>query len=260
VCDYVHVPIDDGAAVRAPDADDQHGRPRLLVWQDELNASVGYQALALMHYIRRIGYVFQGNAAQYTTLVARMQNPEFSLPILDISNRQAHDDLLSEVERLLHNVLMALSTRIDQQRVFMKKHFSQDAALMSEYLAKVKGDFGSYAPSVFLRDLRNYMTHHRLPVAQSRQTISMQSFSVTFILLRRSLCEWPKWTSEAKKWIAGQGDEIDIACMIDEYARIAGGFDSWLHDRIGFKYASEISVYEEAAIAFNREWDRAFGS
>jgi hypothetical protein len=253
------MPIEDGLTPDGPDADGQRDRPRLRAWQDELNASPGYHAVTLMAYIRRIGYVFQANVAQYNSLIAQVQDPDFSLPVFDVSNAQAHDDLLSEVERLLHNVLMALGTRIDQQRRFVKEHFGEDEALTSEYEAKIKADFGSYAPSTFLRDLRNYLTHYGLPVAQSRQTLSTQSFSVTFILVRQPLMEWSGWKGDTRKWLASQDRQLEIVPMIDGYARIAGSFDKWLHDRIGLKYASEIREYEKAAEAFNREFDRAFG-
>lgn len=105
-------------------------RPSLLEWQAKLTASKGYHAVTLMDRIKRIGYVFQGNVSQYLGLVARLQDPAFSLPIMDARNPDAHDDLLSEAERLLHNVLTAMSTRIDQQRVFVRKRLSDDAKLI----------------------------------------------------------------------------------------------------------------------------------
>lgn len=212
-----------------------------------------------MNYVRRIGYVFQANVAQYNALVAQIQDPSLALPIFDVNNPGALDDLLLEAERLLHNILMALSTRIDQQRAFMKRNFNEDATLMAEYVAKVKADFDEYAPSVFLRDLRNYVTHHRLPVAQSRQTFSSQSFSVTFTLVRQHLQEWPKWKGNARAWLATQGEQVEIVPVVDGYARIAGTFDKWLHDRIGRKYAAEIRAYNKQEEAFNREWARVFG-
>jgi hypothetical protein len=251
------VSTDDDFPAKVPDA--QRARPRLLAWQDELNSSPGHRAIALMDYIRRIGYVLQVNVTQYNALVARMQDPSFALPILDVSNPQAHDDLLSEAERLLHNILMALSTRIDQQRAFMRRHFNDDAILMGEYLAKVKADFDGYAPSAFLRDLRNYLTHHRLPVAQSRQIFSNQGFSVTFTLTRQPLQEWSGWKEDSRAWLTAQGEQIEIVPIVDGYARIAGAFDNWLYDRIGRKYAVEIHAYNEEAEAFNREWARVFG-
>ncbi|MET8094838.1 hypothetical protein [Micromonospora sp. NPDC005220] len=253
------MPMEDEASPPVSDVDGQAGRPRLLVWQDELNASPGYHATALMDYVRRIGYVFQGNVDQYNRLVAHVQDPANSLAVFDMTNPRAHDELLSEVERLLHNVLMALSTRIDQQRFFLRKHFSEDGALTAEYFAKIRSDFDSYAPAAFLRGLRNYLTHHRLPVAQSRQTFSNHSFSVAFVLLRQPLLEWSKWNSDTRRWLADQDDELEIVPMIDGYARIAGGFDKWLHDRIKLKYAGAIREYEKAAKAFNRELNQTFG-
>src|SRR5579883_2820628 len=87
-------------------------RPSLLDWQRELMASKGYYATALMDRVQRIGYVLQGNVSQYLGLVAQLHNPAFSLPIMDMRNPAQHDRLLSEAERLLHNVLTAMSTRV----------------------------------------------------------------------------------------------------------------------------------------------------
>ena len=60
-------------------------------------------------------------------------------------------------------------------------------------------------------------------------------------------------------WLQAQSRDIEIVGVLDGYARLAGEFDKWLHDPIGAKYAAEIQAYEEAAEAFDREWDRAFG-
>jgi hypothetical protein len=187
-----------------------------------------------------------------------MQDPAFVLPILSLSNPVAHDDLLSEAERLLHNVLTAMSTRVDQQRAFMTKHFADDTELRNEYLKKIAATFSTDLPSRFLKDLRNHITHHRLPVAQSRQTYSSQTFSITFILPVLALLEW-EWSGGVKEWISDQRDEIPIVSVVDGYARKAGGFDKWLHDRIGLRYSSEIREYEKAAEAFNRQYDKIFG-
>src|SRR5690242_17372710 len=74
-------------------------RPSLLEWQARLRASAGFRAIALQNRVKRMGYLFQGNVAQYKTLVARLQDPAVSFPILDVRNPDAHDDLLMEAER-----------------------------------------------------------------------------------------------------------------------------------------------------------------
>jgi hypothetical protein len=246
----------------APDAEDnppaEPPRPHLLVWQEKLNASPGYRALALMSYVRRIGYVFQRNFAEYRGLVARLQDPGFALPII-AGGPETHDSLLDEAERLLHNVLMALSTRIDQQRTFISRHFADDPALVAEYTAGVQARFGGYAPGAFIRDLRNYLTHHRLPVARSQQHFSTTSFAVTFVLSPVPLREWKKWTAAARSWLDAQTGDIQIVDLLDGYARLAGEFDKWLHDRIAAKFGEEIHAYRAEAAAFDREVSRVFG-
>jgi hypothetical protein len=88
-----------------------------------------------------MGYILRGNVAQYKSLVASLQDPAVSSPIMDVRNPVAHDDLLSEAERLLHNVLTAMSTRVDQQRRFMEKYFQDDSVLMKEYGERIASAF-----------------------------------------------------------------------------------------------------------------------
>jgi hypothetical protein len=240
-------------------APEKAGRPSLLDRQKRLNASSGCRAIALGDRVKRIGYVFQGNVAQYKSLVAELQNPVVSGPILDVRNPEVHDRLLSEAERLLHNVLMGMSTRVDQQRCFMKEHFQDDSALMNEYRSKVASMFKNDVEAKFLKGLRNYITHAQLPVAQSRQTFGQESFEITFTLPAEPLLAWSRWSGELRAWIAGQGDEIVIVNVVDAYARKAGEIDKWLFDRIALKYRSDIDAYLHECVEFDREVDRVFG-
>jgi hypothetical protein len=54
------VSINDGSPDRLRLNPDEPVRPSLLAWQEELNASGGFRAIALMSYVRRIGYLLQG--------------------------------------------------------------------------------------------------------------------------------------------------------------------------------------------------------
>ncbi|WP_210592275.1 hypothetical protein [Streptomyces sp. GESEQ-35] len=236
------------------------GRPSLLDWQKRLNASTGHRAIALGERVKRIAYLFQGNVAQYKSLVAELQDPAVSGPIFDVRCPEAHDELLSEAERLLHNALTAMSTRVDQQRCFMEKHFHDDSVLMNEYGGKVASLFKSDPQADFLKGLRNYITHTQLPVAQSNQTFGQNSCEITFILPGESLLEWKGWNSAQRLWIAGQGDAVAIVDAVDTYACKAGNFDKWLFARIALKFKADIDGYVRECAEFNREHDRVFGS
>ncbi|MFF7194122.1 hypothetical protein ACFZAM_10490 [Streptomyces sp. NPDC008079] len=137
-----------------------HIGPSFLERQRELQASLGYHGMALKDRIKRIGYVFQGNVTDYKALVASLQDPGVSLPIMDMRYPEAHDQLLSEAERLLHNVLTAMSTRVDQQRAFMRRYLAEDTVLTGEYRDRIGSSFSRDPGANFLKGLRNYIAHH----------------------------------------------------------------------------------------------------
>jgi hypothetical protein len=243
-----------------PPAADVADRPSLLEWQAQLQASPGFRAIALTDRVKRMGYLSQGNVAQYKSFVASLQDPSVSFPIMDVRSPDAHDDLLSEAERLLPNVLTAMSTRVDQQRRFMDKYFQEDSVLMTEYRERVASAFTASSEAAFLKGLRNYITHTQLPVAQSKQEFGQESFTVTFILPGKPLLTWDGWNSSVRAWIADQGEAIAIVDVVDVYARITGEFDKWLVGRIGLKYKAEIDAFLREQEKYTREVDRIFGT
>jgi hypothetical protein len=252
-----------GTDVQPEPADEQSpaggaGRPSLVEWQVRLQASPGFRAIALKNRVKRMGYIFQGNVAQYKSLVASLQDPAISLPIMDVRNQDAHDDLLSEAERMLHNVLTAMSTRVDQQRRFMEKYFQDDSILMKEYGERIASAFAVSPEAAFLKGMRNYITHTQLPVAQSRQTLGREAFSITFILPSKPLLTWDGWNSSMRAWIVGQGEAVAIVDVVDVYARLAGELDKWLFNRIGLKYTTEIDAFLREQDEYTREFDRVF--
>lgn len=247
-------PADEHAAA------DGDGRPSFLEWQARLQASTGFRALGLKDRVKRMGYIFQGNVAQYKSLVSRLQKPSVSFPIMDVRNPGAYDDLLSEAERLLHNVLTAMSTRVDQQRRFMEKYFQDDPVLRKEYDERIVSAFAVSPEAAFLKGLRNYITHHQLPVAQTKETIGRGSFSITFILPGKPLLIWDGWNRSVRAWIVGQGEAVAIVDVVDVYARLAGEFDKWLFDRIGLKYTTEIDAFLREQEEYSREVQRVFGA
>jgi hypothetical protein len=195
--------------------------------QEELIASQGYRAVSLMDRVKRIAYILQVNLGQYNSLVATMHKPEVAFPILDVRDEDKHDELLSEAERLLHNVVVATKTRVDKLRVFIDKHFSNDDQLLFEYRARVTADFDNMLAK-FLDKLRNHITHHLLPVARSQQILAHdQSFQFTLILDSASLLEWD-WPAGVKLWIEQQGSYIKIVDIVNDYGKRASRFDKWL--------------------------------
>ena len=193
-----------------------------------------YRLRALISAVKRMSYLLQGNVSQYRALVAMLQDPAVSFPILD--DPVAHGDLLGEAERLLHNVLTAMSTRVDQQRRFMSMYISDDPVLIQEYRDRVASDFKASAEATFLKGLRHFITHRQLPVAQSQEIYTARSVRISFSLSTAPLLEWDGWNAGTRAWIAGHGEQVPIVDIVDTYARVADEFDRWLADQIAMKY------------------------
>jgi hypothetical protein len=199
-----------------------------------------YRLRALISAVERMSHLLQGNVRQYRALVARLQDPAVSFPILD--DPVVHGDLLGEAERLLHNVLTAMSTRVDQQRRFMTSHFGDDPVLVQEYRDRVASEFTASAEAAFLKGLRNYIAHRQLPVSQSQEAYTAQSVQISFILAAAPLLEWDGWNASTRAWMAGRGRDVPIVDVVDTYARVADEFDRWLADRISVKYRADIEA------------------
>jgi hypothetical protein len=241
------------------DSQDQE-RPQisLVEKQRRLRASPGYQAYALMALIKRYSYILLANINQYNRLVNAMQDPSYGLSILDTRTPEKHDDLLSESERLLHNVLMAIKTRIDLLRVFMEKFFAEDSDLQDAFAVKAEEIFDADSAK-FLERLRNHVTHHLLPVQRSVQTYSTGPMTFTLVLDAQRLLDW-EWSARVRNWIEQQSPNLMIIDVINDYGGRANRFDTWLSQEISRKYQEELSEFWAATEILNREIARVFDS
>ncbi len=195
-----------------------------------------YRLMALISAVKRMSYLLQGNVSQYGALVARLQDPAVSSD--PGRHPLSHADLLGEAERLLHNVLTAMSTRVDQQRCFMTAYFDDDPGLMQEYRGRVASDFTASAEAAFLKGLRNYIAHRQLP---SRRIYAMTSTSTgagtaTAVGLRVILPRIPVLASDysSRQNVISLPILHDALGLLDEFCSItnlgsmleAGEFDS----------------------------------
>jgi hypothetical protein len=226
--------------------------------QRQLQTSPGYRANALIATVNRYSYILQGNIAQYLSLVNAIQDPSYAIPLLAEQDLQRHDAMLSESERLLHNVVLALKTRIDLLRVFMDKYFADDLVLANAYKAQIGDLFGTDSAR-FLEGLRNHMTHHLLPVSRSLFSISAAgSMTFTVILDAQALLEW-EWSAPVRQWIEGQSSNVMIAEVVKEYGNLAKQFDDWLVKTIAEKYQQELSAFQTAIEEYRRRFAYILG-
>ncbi|MEV6871509.1 hypothetical protein [Amycolatopsis sp. NPDC051128] len=161
--------------------------------------------------------------------------------------------MLDESQRLLHNVLAAMATRVAQLRRFIKHNFDADGPIATEYHERVAALFAGDVTAVFLQKMRNELAHVQLPIVSSTETITAGSATVAIVLPCDALLKWTDWNSKIIKWLAQQpSGAVDICELLDGYTRQASNLDDWLHQRIGTEYRSEIDQFTAAEDTFFR--------
>jgi hypothetical protein len=235
------------------ESDDVDRRLSVADWERRLQGMPGFRALCLQRQVQRIAYVFQANLAEYRHFIDTLQWQGKCPPVRDVANADVLDEVLDESQRLLHNVLAAMATRVAQLRRFIKHNFDVDSSIATEYRERVGALFAGDVTAVFLQKMRNELAHAQLPIVSSTETISAGSTIVAIVLPCDALLKWTDWNSDIVAWLAQNPiGAVDLAELFESYARQAGTLDDWLYRRIGIEYRMEIDQFAAAEDAFFR--------
>lgn len=140
----------------------------------------------------------------------------------------------AEITRLLYNYLASAATLADHCRRVMKEY--ETTNFYKKYEQKVH-TFATLPESVFLKDLRNYFTHHKIPsIGLSIGDVEFfgEEFRHEALIYTSDLDDSDKWSATSKKYIEDNFPHVYIAGLIkihldglaDLYAWIFSNFDS----------------------------------
>ena len=221
----------------------------------------GRSAVAHIDMVKRINAILSGNISEFARIIQRMNDdPAFSSPILDIGRPELHEAFLGECERLLHNALSTVHSRVDLLRTYVKRHFVTELPrLAAEYDTRIGAAFRNNLLHRFLIELRNYVLHNRLPVARSQQLFSTNpdgssTFEFKLTLSTTHLLDNADLPAQVHAWASALGDDFDVLDLLRQYHHAVQEFDAWLVAAIWQHYANDIAKYEAAARAFNAKW------
>ena len=215
----------------------------------------GRMALAKIDTVGRVNAILKGNIRQLSALIGKMQDPSFAFPVLDSRNPEAHDQFLGEFERLLHNALSAVKSRVDLLRTLVARYVADSAPeLAAAYSARVAADFVTDPTHLFLTKLRDYALHVNLPAIVSSFKFSREEGESFNVLLRvEPLVEArDHFNATTRKWIEDQGEMFDIVQILNDYYARVVDFDRWFSKSIEQYHHREIVEYQQAARAFKK--------
>jgi hypothetical protein len=166
--------------------------------------------------------VFRANFRDLNLMLHLFAEPEYVFQVRELG-RFADEDVpfLTQLTQRLHNHLSSLATLIDHTRNVMRGA-DIDSATRSAYEEQVKHDFAKSPWAGFLKDLRSYMLHYRLPATVGRWDETgpgAESISNSDVVLHlETMRDWPKWSERARAFVDSQGPVARLLPLVSRYS------------------------------------------
>lgn len=146
----------------------------------------------------------------------------------DFSIESRYKNVNIEARRLTHNYLCSVISLIDHTRVYIKRlHIEEN---VNEYQEKIKGTFIENPICVFVKDLRQYIQHYRIPDISFMKSAYSIKKHASIKISKEELLKFSGWTKLSKKYINYYIGDIDLRHVFKEYQSIVDDFYKWLDD------------------------------
>lgn len=132
-----------------------------------------------------------------------------------------------EVTRRLYNYITSAATLADHCRNVMKPY--QNTPFYEEYEEKVD-KFKSLPESIFLKDLRNYFAHHKIPSIGCGLTNfdNDKDFRSEALIYTSDLSDSDRWSAGSRRYIQDHFPNVYISDLIRQHLKHLGELYSWI--------------------------------
>lgn len=190
---------------------------------EQLSAS---QSLTLMLEI------FRANFREINLNLHRFGDAEYVLQVRE-TGRSVEDDVLfsTRLAQWLFNFLSSVASLVDHTRNTIRAS-SLDQETRDEYDKRVQMLFQDSTQAAFLRQLRNYMLHYRLPTTIARWdetgegSSSISNSDVILDLV--SMRGWDGWSSASKTFMQAEGSRTRLLPLVSRYSDAVFALYRWL--------------------------------
>jgi hypothetical protein len=196
-------------------------------------------------------FVFMGNWKDLKKVLDALSDPE-SLTLRDVSNREQHDVILSNVVRRLHNLVASVMTLIDHSRLVLRA-LDMNGALKGKYRVRVGKDFGT-PEHTFVQELRNYVLHYRLPPVVD--TINWQvgdspgqgTLDMGVALDAKKLLEWGGWNPSEREFVVShRGGQVPLNQVLQRYFETNQGFYRWFLGELKALHRDALTEFDQVS-------------
>jgi len=225
---------------------------RVVELYDELQSMAEFQLLQKIETFQHSLGVFEGNYREVRRLLEWQSQEPSAQELWHLKNRHLLEAFQKEVARLLHNFVAGAMSLIDHTRLHYRELYA-DSGQFPEYEGEVRARFAKNGLAAFVRGLRQYCQHYKVPplVAQMSYTAQPPSWTSTILLDKSKLMEFSGWTAPAAGYLEQQGDSIQLLEVIEGYYSLVRDFYRWFSGRQRQVHESDL----ECVLAKQKEID-----
>ncbi|HSH66310.1 MAG TPA: hypothetical protein VLB84_11050 [Bacteroidia bacterium] len=216
----------------------------ILDLQDELKEMPQFKTLEIIRHFNHSIKVFTGNFRQLQELLEFHNDPIKSQELHTVINRELLYEFHNEIARLLHNYVASAFSLIDHTRIHYNKLYKSDGKF-PDYESEVKKIFIDDPLANFIKDLRRFVQHYKLPEISSNTVFKTNppEFKRTLKLKKEDLMKFD-WNSKSTLFLNQNNDDIDLLLLINKYYEKVSGFYKWFTDRQNEIHQEDIVVVE----------------
>ena len=199
--------------------------------------------------VHDLGYrIFLANFDEWQRAI-EVKCPKDPIELIQMmQNRSWVEPYLVEVTRTLHNFVASAFTLVDTTRVVYRELYEPNK-LLSEYQGELDNRFIKDGTCQFVKDLRQYCQHYRLPLLAVNVGFIVQSQDGLIHwgvpISRKQIEVWTRWSATSKKFIGGFEEEINLEAVMRQYRDKVIAFNSWFEGKQREAHADEWAYREE---------------
>lgn len=153
------------------------------------------------------------------------------------TNMNIFENCIIRVHRGIFSTITTALSLVDHSRRFNDKFY------VTDYQERVDKDFSNSEDHLFIKGLRNYISHRKLSQANWTITYNKEfGKEVVFLLSKDELLQSSKWSAKARYYIE-QNVQINIEELFKQYQKKVREFHEWHHSAVIQRYGEVISEY-----------------
>ncbi len=172
--------------------------------------------------------VFHRNYGEWERYIEELRPKDHKEVLYRMQTSQWVEEYLVEITRLMHNVTAGAMTLVDTTRVFYNEMYKESGAI-DKYQEEINKRFSTDPLARFVIGLRQFCQHVRLPLVFVGLGLEFGTRGITWSIpiSKAEVDKFSGWPSDAKKFIANAGNNIDLVDVFAQYKQKIEDFYGW---------------------------------